>query len=186
LQLRPALWSICCFTFLSCSCSWFLPFIWLKFCIHVTSQMQATFPPQLLCNLTGWVIYGEEYKLWIFLLRKFCTVFCQFHLPDIIFSLIVCVYIYVYSRTPLIQVNCDGKSSGYAENLDNWIFLWKWATLTVWNGKKYSTNGCFRLHVYLCTYKTLVHNSLYVFDNWGEKCKPYERCSTITVGKCLS
>jgi len=31
----------------------------------------------------------------------------------------------VYSRTPLIQFNCDGEPSGYAENPDNWIFLWK-------------------------------------------------------------
>jgi hypothetical protein len=28
-----------------------------------------------------------------------------------------------YSRTPLIRVNWDGYPSGYADNLDNWIFL---------------------------------------------------------------
>ena len=28
-------------------------------------------------------------------------------------------------------------------------------------------NGCFRLHIYLRTNKT-IHNSLYVFDNWGK------------------
>jgi hypothetical protein len=30
------------------------------------------------------------------------------------------------------------------------------------------TNGCFRLYMYLCTNKILIHNSLYVFDNWGK------------------
>jgi hypothetical protein len=28
-----------------------------------------------------------------------------------------------YTRTPLIPINWDGKSSGYAENPNNWIFL---------------------------------------------------------------
>jgi hypothetical protein len=28
-----------------------------------------------------------------------------------------------YSRTPLIRINWDGEPSGYAENLDNLIFL---------------------------------------------------------------
>ena len=30
-----------------------------------------------------------------------------------------------YSRNPFIQINWDGKQSGYPENPDNWIFLWK-------------------------------------------------------------
>jgi hypothetical protein len=34
--------------------------------------------------------------------------------------------------------------------------------------KDISTNGCFRVHIYLRTNKTLIHNSLYVFDNWGK------------------
>jgi len=29
----------------------------------------------------------------------------------------------LYSRTPLIRINWDGKPSGYAENTDNWIYL---------------------------------------------------------------
>jgi hypothetical protein len=29
------------------------------------------------------------------------------------------------SRTPLIQINSDGKPSRYAERPENWIFLWK-------------------------------------------------------------
>ena len=31
----------------------------------------------------------------------------------------------VYSRTPLIRIKRDGEPTGYAENADNWIFLWK-------------------------------------------------------------
>jgi len=34
-----------------------------------------------------------------------------------------------------------------------------------------STYGCFRLHIYLHTTKSLIHNSLYVFGNWREKLK---------------
>jgi hypothetical protein len=34
--------------------------------------------------------------------------------------------------------------------------------------EKISTHGFFRLHIYLHTNKTLMHNSLYVFDIWGE------------------
>jgi hypothetical protein len=33
---------------------------------------------------------------------------------------------------------------------------------------KNSTNGSFRLHIYLLINTTLIHNSLYVFDSWGE------------------
>ena len=38
-------------------------------------------------------------------------------------------------------------------------------------GEKDSTNGCSRLHIYLRTKNTLIHNSLYVFDTWGGKTK---------------
>jgi len=37
-----------------------------------------------------------------------------------------------------------------------------------YGGKKISTNCCCRLHIYLLKNKTLIHNSLYVFDNWGK------------------
>jgi len=37
--------------------------------------------------------------------------------------------------------------------------------------KKIPTNGCSRLHIDLRTNTTLILNSLYVFDNWGEKFK---------------
>ena len=37
------------------------------------------------------------------------------------------------------------------------------------------TNGCFRLHNYLCTNKTLILNSLYVFDNWAKNFKPKKK-----------
>ena len=37
---------------------------------------------------------------------------------------------------------------------------------------KISTNGCFRLHIYLLTNKTLIHNSLNLFGNWEGGFKP--------------
>jgi len=42
-------------------------------------------------------------------------------------------YNFMYSRSPHIWINWDGEPSGYAENPDNWIFLWKQATMAVWN-----------------------------------------------------
>ena len=33
-------------------------------------------------------------------------------------------YISIYSRTPLIRFNWDDEPSGYAENSDNWDFIW--------------------------------------------------------------
>jgi len=33
--------------------------------------------------------------------------------------------------------------------------------------KKISMNSCFKLYIYFGTNKTLIHHSLYVFDNWG-------------------
>jgi hypothetical protein len=35
-----------------------------------------------------------------------------------------------------------------------------------------SSNSCNKLHIYLRTNKTLIQNSLHVFDKWGEKFKP--------------
>jgi len=37
----------------------------------------------------------------------------------------------IYIRSPLIRINWDGETSGYAENPDNWIFLCKSATFAV-------------------------------------------------------
>jgi hypothetical protein len=31
--------------------------------------------------------------------------------------------VYIYSRSPLIQINWNGEPSRYAESTDNWIFL---------------------------------------------------------------
>jgi len=42
-----------------------------------------------------------------------------------------------YSRTPLLRKYWDGEPSGHAKNPDNWIFLWKWATLAVWSGNRF-------------------------------------------------
>jgi len=36
-----------------------------------------------------------------------------------------------YIRTPFTRINWDDKPSGYAENPDNWSFLWKCATFAV-------------------------------------------------------
>ena len=72
---------------------------------------------------------------------------------------------------------------GMISHPDNWISLWKYATLAVWSGKN------FYKQLFLATYlfiynKTLIHNSLYVFDSWGKN-ETIKRCSTITVWKCL-
>ena len=72
----------------------------------------------------------------------------------------------MYSRTPLIRIKWDGNTSGYAENPDKGVFFenrlhWQFEV-----GKK-SINGYFRLHIYLRTNKTLIHNSLNGFDIWG-------------------
>jgi len=34
--------------------------------------------------------------------------------------------------------------------------------------EKNYANDCFRLHIHLRTHNTLIHNSLYVFDNCGK------------------
>jgi hypothetical protein len=39
--------------------------------------------------------------------------------------------VYVYSTTSLIRMNWHSEPSGYAENPDNWIFLWKQAALAL-------------------------------------------------------
>jgi hypothetical protein len=70
-----------------------------------------------------------------------------------------------YSITPIIRNNLDREPSGYAENPGNWIFL-----KIGYNGslqwEKISANGYFRLRIYLRTNKTLIHNSVCVFDSW--------------------
>jgi hypothetical protein len=50
--------------------------------------------------------------------------------------------------------------------------------------EKISKNSCFRLHIYLHTNKTLIHNSLRVFDSWRRNLR-HDICSTIAVRKCL-
>ena len=74
----------------------------------------------------------------------------------------------VYSRTPLIRINWDGEPSGYAKKSGYLDFSLKIDYISsLKRKKKVSTNGCFTLHIYLCTNKTITHNSLYVFDKWG-------------------
>ena len=38
--------------------------------------------------------------------------------------------------------------------------------------EKISSNSCFKLHIYLRVNNTLIHSSLYAFDNWGEEFQP--------------
>jgi len=58
------------------------------------------------------------------------------------FKLRLCQLLYntilKYSRTPLIRIKLDGGPSGYAENPDNFTFLWKQETLAVWRSAIYS------------------------------------------------
>jgi hypothetical protein len=51
--------------------------------------------------------------------------------------------------------------------------------------EKISSNSCLSLHIYLYMNNTLIHNSLYVFDKWGEEFQPKKRYSAITVRQCL-
>ena len=46
--------------------------------------------------------------------------------------------------------------------------------------EKISTKDCFRLHIYLYIKKTLIHNSLCVFDSWG-RTEAIKSFSTIRV-----
>ena len=33
--------------------------------------------------------------------------------------------VYIHSGTPLIRIKCDSEPSGYAQNPDNWIFVFE-------------------------------------------------------------
>jgi len=81
---------------------------------------------------------------------------------------------WAHSRTPLIQINCDGEPSGYAENPDIWNFFFENRLYWQLEDEKKSTNGCFKLHIYLRKNKTLIHHSLYIFDNWEQNYKLYK------------
>jgi hypothetical protein len=57
---------------------------------------------------------------------------------------------------------------GMMRHLDmqkSWIIGFLFENRLPW---QFSTNSCFRLHIYLHTNKTLIHNSLYVFDSLGK------------------
>jgi len=71
----------------------------------------------------------------------------------------------LYSRSPLTRINWDSETSGHEEVPDNWILK-------------------SRLHIYWRTSKTLIHNSVRVFDNWG-KILCHKRGSKITVREYL-
>jgi len=87
--------------------------------------------------------------------------------------------LFICSRTPHIRINWDGEPSGYAENPDNWIFLWKYVTLAVWSGKKKFYKMAVLGYV-LHTNKTLIHNPflffIFIINN---------ECAVISY-KCIS
>ena len=76
-------------------------------------------------------------------------------------------YFSVYCRTRLIRINWATSHPDmqkfqiiefFFENGPHWQF----------EVEKNCTNGSLRLHIYLLTNTTLIHNSLCVFDSWGE------------------
>jgi hypothetical protein len=70
-----------------------------------------------------------------------------------------------YSTSTQILINWGDDSSGYAENLDNWIK--KIVYIGSLNGKK--KHFYKRLfYIYLRISKTFIHNSLHVFDKRGK------------------
>jgi hypothetical protein len=75
------------------------------------------------------------------------------------------------SSTPLLRLHWDDEPSGYAEI---WIIEFFFENRLHWQFEvaNVSTEGCFRLYIYLCANKTLMLNSLHVIDKWGEKFKP--------------
>ena len=70
------------------------------------------------------------------------------------------------SRTSLIRISWYGEPSGWAENPDNWIVLWKQATLAPWSGKIFLQTAVVRLNIYI-QIKKLIHSSLNIFSNLG-------------------
>ena len=58
-----------------------------------------------------------------------------------------------YGGTPLIRINCDGELSSYAENPDHCIFFFENRIHWQFEAEKNSTNGFFRLFIYLFTCK---------------------------------
>jgi hypothetical protein len=75
---------------------------------------------------------------------------------------------FYYGITSIIRINWNPEWYGYAENPDNWIFFENWLHRQCKVEQKFLQTAIFRLHIYLRTNKTLIHNSLYVFDNWGK------------------
>jgi hypothetical protein len=70
----------------------------------------------------------------------------------------------MYSRTPLLRLRLVDEPSGYAEIWKIGFFFenmlhWQFEVANV------STDDCFRLHIYLRSNKTLIHNSLQFLTN---------------------
>ena len=77
---------------------------------------------------------------------KFCTYTVELHLSGLIMTT---------NHPDMQKIRIIGF---FFENRLQWQFE---------VGQKNSTNGCFRLHIYLRTNKTLIHNPLHSFDKWG-------------------
>jgi len=61
-------------------------------------------------------------------------------------------------RTPLTRINLGDETSGNAEKPDNWIFLWKLATMAVWSGRKVYKRLLWATHVFIYwKNKILIH-----------------------------
>jgi hypothetical protein len=110
--------------------------------------------------ITEWMCWLPKYKLDILLIWTIVKTSASYgpvlHYYEQILK---------YSRTPLIWINWDGESSRYAENLHNWIFLWKQATLPVPSSSV--TIYCMYLHLNLSTTSDLKFLKIITWSsNW--------------------
>ena len=73
---------------------------------------------------------------------------------------------------------------GFAENPDNWIFLWIYAILAVLSGRKFLQAAILG---YIFIYVQIIHYNIipYMYLTNVGKNLSHKRCSTITVWKCF-
>jgi len=68
---------------------------------------------------------------WIYSKYLYCHTECWRHCHwSLCIRNVICwpgdkTYLWKYSKTPFICFNWDSEPSRYAENPDNWLFLWK-------------------------------------------------------------
>jgi hypothetical protein len=94
----------------------FLPYCYLPYDVHVQTKPVLVlwynlryFCYQSVCLMVMHITAQNKCFLWRYLLQRKC------------------------SRTAAIRIDWDLESFGHAENAYNWIFQWKYATLTVWS-----------------------------------------------------